>query len=423
MVQKASNRRRSALDAGRLESLLRVPKALATEFELDRVLQVIVEQASEVLEAERSSLFLRDDETGDLDGIVLQGVTTGRIRLPPGKGLAGSVAQTGSTINVADAYADPRFSPAYDAQTGFRTRAVLTMPIHGPTGRLLGVLQVLNRKRGGAFGPADEALLEAFASHAALALERARLIEARIERERMKEGLRVARDIQLGMLQADFRSDSDRVEIASRMISAESVGGDLYELFHVDEHRLGFAVGDVSGKGLPAALYMAGTLALLRSAGHDALTPAAACRRIHRAQSNTKAMFVTLFYGILDLRTGRVRYCNAGHPPPCLVRPGRVSFRRRAENLPLGLLKNPAYRSGSFRMKPGDTLLLYTDGVLEAMNSEGEQFESERLLESLDTGESKSPAATVDAVLHAVRAFAGPSGPRDDLTLLALRYR
>lgn len=413
------------LHAERLEALLRTSKVLATDIHLERLLVAIAGQVTEVLDAERSSVFLYEADRDELRGMVVQGMAPEELCFPADRGLAGYVARTRRTLNIADAQEDPRFDARHDLRSGFRTRSVLCTPILSPDRELMGVIQVLNRRSGAAFSDEDAVLLEAFSAHASVAIERARLVERFAEQQRLEASLRVAHEIQMSMLPRAFPAPgaAERYDLYAHLQPAQTVGGDLYDFFRIDEHRLGFAVGDVSGKGVPAALFMNGTYTLLRLAATEGLPPDRCFENINRVQQNRKAMFVTLFYGILDLHTGRVTYGNAGHPPPCIVRrDGTVRFADRARNLPLCLLRSPRFQVQHLLLEPGDLLVLYTDGVLEATNPAGEHFGAERLLLTLRDAASRTADESVDRLVEVVHAFTEDTPQRDDLTVLALRY-
>lgn len=413
------------IHAGRLEALLKTTKALASDIHLDRVMIVVADQVTSVLDAERSSVLLYDEAHDELRGIVAQGMGTAELRFPADKGLAGYVAQSRTTLNVADAHEDPRFNAGYDARTGFRTRSVLTAPILSPGGKLIGVIQVLNKQTAAIFDEEDEILLEAFSAHASVAIERARFVEQYADQQRVKESMRVAHTIQTGLLPSNMPGGGtdDRFDLYAHLETAYSVGGDLYDFLQLDDDRLVFAVGDVSGKGVPAALFMNGTHSLLRLAAGDGHPPDRCFDQIQRVQMNRNSMFVTLFYGLLDLRSGRLAYGNAGHPPPCLVRGnGSAEFFPRARNLPLGVLRSPQFHVDEFDLSPGDLIILYTDGVLEATNPAGDEFGQERLLEAVHGAELLTAHEAVDRIIERVEAFAMDTPMRDDVTVLALRF-
>jgi serine phosphatase RsbU (regulator of sigma subunit) len=402
--------------------LARVAKVLALEVELERLLPQIVGFATEVLAADRSSLFLYDRERDELWGTVAQGLGEREIRFPARHGLAGAVLERGYPLVVANAYADPRFDRRWDEETGYRTRSVLVAPILDRAGDVLGVLQVLNKRGGAAFTPTDVVLLEAFASHVAVALERAMLAEAYADRQRMQAALQMARDAQRALL-PEAPLASEAIDIAAYLAPAYEVGGDLYDYFDIDAHRLGFAVGDVAGKGMAAGLQMASVQALLRGYGRQGLPPAQCLDLINETQRGSAATFTSIVYGVLDTRTGRVDYCNAGHMPPILLRAsGSPTTQDRAGQLPLSPLQR-TYSAQSCVLEPSDTLVLYTDGVVEAVARDREPFGERRLLDALRGGAGETAEAVVHRVLAALEAFAGLGERRDDLTVLALRYR
>ncbi len=242
-----------------LNALLKVSKALASEIRLDDLLQVIVEKAAEVMDADRATLFLYDESRNELWSKTTQRLEIKEIRLPLGVGIAGHVAKTRTAINIPDTYADARFDPDFDKETGYRTRSILCLPLIGNGDRLIGVIQVLNKKDQEVFNEADESLLGGLSDHITVALERARLIEAYVEKERMEEALKLAHDIQMSMLPKIFPPFPERHEfdIFAAIAPAKEVGGDLYDFFFIDDNHLCFAIGDVSGKGVPASLFMA----------------------------------------------------------------------------------------------------------------------------------------------------------------------
>ncbi len=406
-----------------LSSLLEVSKAMAAAIDLDSLLAVIQSKATEVMEAERGSIFVHDEGTGTLWNRSSGGVAPGRVRVAVGTGIAGHVAKTGELLNVPDAYADPRFNPEFDRQTGFRTRSLLCAPLLGHGGTLLGVIQVLNKAGGGAFTRDDEALLEAFASHAALALDRARLVDAFVEKQRFEEGLRLAREIQMSMLPRGFPALLE-AELAAEVRPARSVGGDFYD-FLVDGDRLWFLVGDVSGKGVAAALFMAVAKTLFRAGIPGEPSPRTVFSQVNRelCRDNDGAMFVTAFAGCLDLGTGAVATSNAGHHPPYrLGRDGAVTKAVVPSGPPLGVSAGGEYPGGRLRLEPGEGLYLYTDGVTEAVNEQGEQFSASRLEACLRGASGAGAGDLVRGSLAALQEFVGASPAFDDIAVMALRY-
>src|SRR5215204_3870081 len=319
----------SQRQARNLNALLRVSKALATEIRLDDLLQVIVQEAAEVLDADRASLFLYDESRNELWSKTTQRLEIKEIRVPLGIGIAGTVAKTRTPINSPDTYADARFYPKFDKETGYRTRSILCMPLIGNGDTLIGVIQVLNKKDQQVFNESDESLLGGLSAHITVALERARLIEAYVEKERMEEALKLAHDIQMSMLPKIFPPFPERHEfdIFASIAPAKEVGGDFYDFFFINDDHLCFAVGDVSGKGVPAALFMAVTKTLFRATAGNGGTPGEILARLNTdiSHDNESCMFVTFFCAILNVRTGHVDYSNGGHNLPYYLRRDGVS--------------------------------------------------------------------------------------------------
>ena len=251
-----------------------------------------------------------------------------------------------------------------------------------------------------------------------------RLQRANLEQERIGGELRVASAIQQSMLpnSADGREQRDDVEACGMLRPAKEVGGDLYEYFVRDE-KLYFCIGDVSGKGVPASLVMAVTQAIFLASAQHTSHPAHIMQTLNRSgcRGNSRNMFVTLFIGVLDLPTGRLRYCNAGHDAPVLMTENGPQWLDVKPNLPLGIVADFEYAAQECKLPPQATLLLYTDGVTEAMNEQHKQFGRERLSNCLQAG-AVTAKQVVDTVLQAVDEFVDGAEQSDDLTMLALRY-
>ena len=247
-------------------------------------------------------------------------------------------------------------------------------------------------------------------------------------KERIQSELRIARDIQAAMLPRVFPPFPDRTEfdIFALMEPAKEVGGDFYDFFLIDDKRLCVLVGDVSGKGVPAALFMAICKTLLKTEALNGLTPADILARVNRTliPDNETMMFVTVFVLILDTETGEMRYANGGHPPPLVsTGPGRFDFLAGPTGTILGAVDGVAYATTTRTLKPGDAIFLYSDGVTEAMNAEQQLFSDERLKASLSGGAGEAPDGLIRRAREAVRAFAAGTPPSDDITMVALEFR
>ncbi len=254
-----------------------------------------------------------------------------------------------------------------------------------------------------------------------------KLHKAGIERERIDSELRIAHDIQNAMLPtaASTRNAHAFIDITGSLVPAKEVGGDIYDYFIRDE-KLHFCIGDVSGKGVPSALLMAVTQSLFNAESEHVNHPAHIMQAINHSicHNNKRNMFVTFFIGILDLPTGRLRYCNAGHDAPVIIN-GDVQMLPVKPNLPLGVLPDFKYEMQEFIVQPGSAIFLYTDGLTEAMNQQHEQYGSKRMLNTLTRCRQQHDITSshlLDEANAGVQSFTEGAEQSDDLTMLAIRY-
>lgn len=267
-------------------------------------------------------------------------------------------------------------------------------------------------------------------------LEKKRLRdEVRASLARLEEELNAARKLQLGMLPRVFPvcTPIQPVEVHAFMEPAREVGGDLYDFFYAADQLFCFLVGDVSGKGASAAMFMARTRSLVRMAiflwqqmGAQSMTPAHIAAAVNHElfQNNDERMFVTLFLGLLDTRTGELVYTNAGHPlPHILHQTGAIERMEGKAEMPLAVRGKVEYRTGTVALQPGDGIFVVSDGVIEAMNPEGELYTLDRLNTELRAAVSASAPELVGRVTESVHAFTGSAPKSDDVTMLALRWR
>jgi len=245
-------------------------------------------------------------------------------------------------------------------------------------------------------------------------------------KEKMETELKIARDLQHSILPRIIPSFRDelRVDLAARCTPAREVGGDFYDFFALGQEHFGFVLADVSDKGMAAALFASLTQALGRSLASSDEAPGDCLTRVNRLLTarNERLMFVTLFYGILETRTGRLRYANAGHNPPYLVRAGKVTPVAEQSGMALGVCADETYQTFEMALAPGEGLMIYSDGVTEAMDMEGRLFSEERLEAILEKTGLTPASSAVEQVVEEVERFSQGAGQSDDMTLLALRY-
>jgi sigma-B regulation protein RsbU (phosphoserine phosphatase) len=240
--------------------------------------------------------------------------------------------------------------------------------------------------------------------------------------------LEIAREIQTSMLPAmPALRDHDDFEIAAKMLPAREIGGDFYDFFLIDDHHVGFVIGDVSGKGIPAAFFMAQCRTLLKITALKGMAPHHCLLELNGAlhSDDASGMFVTMLYGILDTRSGVVDYSNAGHTLPYVLRgesDATVENTNPTEGTILGAVANLAFDSAQVRLDAGDTILLHTDGVTEARDAKGQFFGKNRLEATLQSEQGPSLDAFVDTLVSEVVTFSQNAAHADDITVLALKY-
>lgn len=253
------------------------------------------------------------------------------------------------------------------------------------------------------------------------------LMETTAAKERIESELQIAHDIQMGILPKEFPPFPDRheFEIYATLEPAKEVGGDLYDFFFVDDDHLCFAVGDVSGKGVPAALFMAVSKTLVKMEASKGLPAAEVLSRVNRqlAQDNPSLMFVTLFLGILNVRTGEVEYSSGGHDPPyVLSASGEIQPLELTDGVMLGVTEDFNYQSKKNLLQKGETIFLYTDGVTEAKNPDDQLFSDARLQQMLTRLQEKGTMDIIQSIRSEIEIFSEGTPQYDDITMLALKF-
>lgn len=421
---------RTARDLARqlrtVNALLAVSRALGSGVNLDDLLPVIVKQTRSVMGARHGALFLYDEGSGLLRRSYVDGSAAAVDSMKPPTGLVGRVVRTRRPFNIANACADPEFDSCIDQRGDGPSRAMLLQPVIDRENHLLGVMQIVNKLDGSEFDRDDEILLGALGSQVVVALDRARLTQVYVEKQKMDEALKLAASIQMSMLSRCFPPPGQgAVEIHACLVPAKEVGGDFYDFFWLDKRLLAFLVADVSGKGIPAALFMAKAKTLVKSHANSSQDPEEILARANDDISidNDNGMFVTLLLGLLDTETGQVHLANAGHNHAYRVSNRRMPVRVEVPSgIALGVMEGMPFESIRIQLEPGEALHLYTDGVNEAMDVDNQQFDYPRMEQVLQR-EYVSVADLDDAMLAAVREFADGTEQSDDITLLTVRWR
>lgn len=568
-----------------------VARAILIERHVDSLLDLIIDKLTEVIHADRGTLYLIDEDTQELYSKILQDETgrLAQIRLKIGEGVAGYIAETGETVNIASVENDPHFAPNFDRQSGYQTQTMLGTPMLNAKGKIIGVIQMLNKRDGGVFTHRDEIILTVLASQAAIAIEnaqllaseqekrrladtlrevsaiinsaldleevlklilnqfervvpfdiasilliegeslvvgavrglaadsvplntplfkveenpliqemvlqrqpiiipnvledkrwiqisltenvrawmgvplvvgnrligqlslnhakpgfyrqshaevaltfanqavaaieRARLYKKTIEQARLQQEVETARTIQSSFL-PDANPQIDGWDIAASWEPAKEVAGDFFDFIPLPDNRLGFVVADVCGKGIPASLFMALSRTVLRVMAQSDLPPDELLYRVNNQlkSDSTSSLFVTLFYGILDPQTGVIVYGNGGHNPPIYLTQANEPLLIESSGPALGVFANVGYELGQLTLGAEELLVVYTDGLTEAINRDEHEFEEERLLNCVVEHRDLSATALNSKIRDAVKAFAQDRPFDDDATILIIK--
>ncbi len=404
-----------------LSRLLEVSRHLGATVELKPLLEGIEQAAPEVLGCERASVFLYDRPANELYSKLATGVQ--EIRLPADRGIAGEAAQRCAIVNVPDAYADSRFNPEVDRATGYRTRSILTLPMTGHDGELMGVLQLLN-KTTGVFTKNDEDLATTLGALAGVALQRQLLLEAFAEKQKLVHDLNLAREIQQGAL-PDRAPPLEGFDVAGWNLPADQTGGDAYDFVEDDAGRVGIMLGDATGHGIGPALVVVECRALIRalvSSTGDLSQILATTNTLLKADLQDNR-FVTLCFAFVDPASSTLTYASAGHGPSLHYRAADDEFDELpVSGPPLGVLDDMAYVPGPpVPLGPGDLLVLMTDGIFEYARADDEQFGIERVHDVLRACRHEPCAVMIQRLYDAVMTFSEGAPQLDDLTVIIVK--
>ena len=404
-----------------LSILNEVSTAVSSTSSLDATVDLIVQKCVKHLKVEQGAVLLFDKlEEGSALKTMVRKVESdsGEIPMRLGDQITGWMLKNQKALIVNDFERDTRFR-APSERGGIRSLLCVPMKLKG---RLIGVVNVFNKKGGTGFSAGDQRLLSIIATQSAQVVENARLMEEEKALEILQEELRLAREIQRNLL------PKRPPEVAGYGISglsepAKRVGGDYFDFLSLEGDRLGLCVADVSGKGITAALLMSNVQATIRSQSRLAQDAGACVSRsndmLHASTDSDK--FVTMFYGVLDTQTHRLEYCNAGHNPPIMLSGENGPVLLETGGPVLGVVPGFPYQRGEAEFRPGQTLLIYSDGFSEAMNQRLEEFTDERLRASADANAGLPPGRMLEVLLREVNEFCGDAPQADDMTIMAVQ--
>jgi len=407
--------------------LLKLSQEIGRSLDLQEVLEYLLESVRTAVQYDAAGVFVlnRSVRLGqDTGGRMIAGMAVVGFDETPrdedpmlrrGEGIIGHVIATGQTVIAPDVRLDPHY-----VQGKAATLSEIAVPI-ASGGDVIGALN-LESNTLDAFSEADVEFLEFFAVAAAISIEKAVLHREMLEKNRIEQQLRIAKQVQMALLPAADPA-LEGYDIAGTNVPTWEIGGDYFDYLPQPDGRLGLAIADVSGKGVPAALIMATFRAALRAQRVRDIPLDAIAGRLNRIllDSMDTSRFVTAFYGVLEPRTGAIGFANCGHNPPLLLRAAGGRDVLASGGPALGMWHGATFVPGAASVLPGDVLVLYTDGVIEVMNAAGEMFGVDRLEDVIRRRRHDSSRDLVDAVVDATRAFAGREGYEDDFTLVIVR--
>lgn len=404
-----------------LRTLLEVSRQLGAVTELLPLLKQIEQAALTILDCERVTVFLYDPNDDELYSKVATGGAD--IRFSAKLGIAGEAARARQIVIVNDAYADARFNPAVDKKTGFHTRNLLTVPMFGHDGRVVGVLQILN-KRSGPFTAVDEERASTLALLAGVAVHRQMLIDEYAEKQRIQRDLHIAREIQQALLPRK-NPELPGYDIAGWNCPADETGGDCFDFIRLADNCLALMVADATGHGIGPALIVSECRALLRALATVTDDVARIISRVNRLISEDlpEGRFVTTFFGLLDSSRHQIHYVSAGHGPLLLIRAttGEVC-ELAATTVPLGIIDEITIApTAPLDLRPGDIFVVTTDGFFEWPNGQGDLYGIERVAQVICSSRTRSMNELIQQLRADVSAFADGVRNPDDLTIIAVK--
>jgi len=403
----------------RIATVNRIARTMATILDIDDILGQVLDDLFDVFsQAERGFIMLLDPDSGELVPKAVKTRNEKRTaRIEVSRTILNAAMEGKKSILSADAAQDDRFKAGHSI-VDLNIHCVMCAPILYQD-ELFGVVNLDTSQITGNFTQDDLSLLTAVAAQAAVVLANAQMHQRIMHQQRIEQDLRLAERVQRSFLPSRL-PEVEGFAFKTYYTSAYEVGGDFYDVIEAAPDRISIVIGDVSGKGVSAALMMARIMSEVRSYAFRDLSPEEIVRAINASlEHSIEGQFITFFYASLDVRAGTVRFVNAGHLPPAVRRrDGTIQVIEEPSNLPLGIMEDISYEGDTFSLDPGDLVFLCTDGVIEAMNDIEDCYGTERMTAAIATSTS-SPDDVINAIMLDVRDFAAGAQQSDDLTMVA----
>jgi serine phosphatase RsbU (regulator of sigma subunit) len=419
-------------DLRQVAALLEGLRALGSGRVLDEVLALVMDSALEVTGAERGFIMLASG-TGDLEFKIARGrgrLTLSGKQFETSRKIPEEVFSTGQEKIVADLL-DGDLANVHMGTVALGIRHVLCTPLRlvryleraeqQTEEKRIGVLYLDSREKGALLSRAARTALETLATEAAVAIENARLYRETLEKARMEQEMRIAAEIQQALL-PESRRQGAYFDAVGQSMACRSIGGDFFDYVDLPEGAFGFAVGDVAGKGAPAALLTAVIQGVFSSQAQTGVPPSETLSRVNQAliRRAIESRFCTAFYATVK-PDGTLTYCNAGHNPPMVFTADGVK-RLEKGGLILGLFEHATFEEDTMTLHPGDLLVAFSDGVTEALSASGEEYGEDRLFACVEANRQTSTREILDAIFASVREFSVGAVQSDDVTALVVRF-
>lgn len=426
-MQKKINSKDSAALVKKLHFLHQISQKISEKKPLSQLLHEIIESSKLLIKAEASSLLLFDQTDKKLHFYVAtgeKGELLEKFSIKLGKGIAGWVAEHQKPLIIDDCYQDPRFNPEYDKKSNFKTKSMICVPMVREN-KLLGVIEVINKKEGEIFNSEDLFLFETLASQCAIAIENHQLTEKQIEAEAFEREMKTARAIQQNLLPKSIPSYDD-LDIAPLFIPARQVGGDYYNIIRINEQQSLFFIADVCGKSISAALIVSVIDACLRSylfmnkKSFNLINLVKTMNQI-LIESTTATKFATCWFGLYHHPTAELHSVNAGHNFPYFFQKKKDKILPLEEGgVFLGGVEAP-YQSEKLKLQEDDVLIYYTDGITEAWNLKEKDYGDERLKQTVKKHKHKSAQEILSAIKQDIHNHVGEAQQSDDIACVVIK--
>jgi len=405
-----------------LRTLIDMSSIISSTLDLNDLMQLFMEKAKQELQAEACSILFYNRDANRLEFEIAMcdekntsEILKRKITLELGQGIAGWVAKNLQSLVIDDVQSDPRFYCEADKQTGFKTKSIIAVPLVGRRG-LVGVVELINPKR----KDYDLEVFGLLCKQFAIAIENAQLHKESIEKEKTKQEIEFAAIIQKSFLPVSPTFKKGCISVSAINIPALKIGGDLYDFIDLHDNKLGILIGDVSGKGISAALYMAKIISDFRYIAHLEKSPDIVLNRLNTLIAKApRGIFLTAIYLIADTVSGHLLIAVAGHPPFLWISGGEVKVMNVEAGPPLGIM-DIDYPVTSISMKQGNRLLLLTDGAFEAKNREGQRMGFDDLTAFVKNHYHEE--RLLEMIQEQINIFSKGMDRADDLTLVELRF-